>query len=36
MILGFRVSLSSLKANLLKGFAEPGEGAPIEVTCQII
>ena len=36
VILGFRLSLSPLKADLLQGFAEPGEGTPIEVTRQII
>ena len=36
VILGFRSSLSPLKAKLVQGFAEPGEGTPIEVTRQII
>src|SRR6266481_1737583 len=36
VILGFRLFLSPLKAKLLQGFADPGEGSPIEITCQII
>ena len=36
VILGFRLSLGSLKANLLQSFADPGEGAPIKITRQII
>src|ERR1700738_668546 len=36
VILGLRLSLRLLKANLLQRCAKPGEGAPIERTCQII
>ena len=36
MILGLRLSLDSLNANLPQGFAKPGEGAPIEITRQIV
>ncbi len=36
VILRFRLSLSPLDANLLQRLAKPGEGASIEITCQII
>ena len=36
VILGLRLSLSPLKAKLLQGFPDPGEGASIEITRQIV
>jgi hypothetical protein len=36
VILGLGLSFSPLEAKLLQGFTDPGEGAPVEVTRQIL
>ncbi len=36
VILGLRLSFRPLKAKLLQGFADPGEGASIEIPRQIV
>ena len=36
VVLGLRLSFGPLKAKLLQGFPDPGEGASIEITRQIV